>query len=355
MHKSEITIAGDVPGIEYRLPVLAFEGSDADAPRVYMQAALHAEELPGTAALHFLVPMLQAAEARGDILGGITLVPRANPIGAGQYVNGGMEGRFDLGSRTNFNRDYPLIGLGERASLLEGIEALPAVEQLKRHLLHMASGADLMLDLHCDDESQLYAYLHEAYWPVAMDLAESMGLEAVLLSDGKSSAFEDAVTHIWANGGGADGRGHWADGRISLTMEFRGLADVDPVLGRMDAEGLYAFLQRRGAIAGEPIRREAFSGPVAGLDYVQMVDSPASGMVLFEREFGEVVEKGDHLATIVATPGDAEGDVRVLAPTDGTIVTRVTRRFVRRADNLMKIASSELSLAKRKKGGALED
>jgi predicted deacylase len=354
MQKSEITIAGDVPGVEYRLPVLTFEGRDPTAPRVYTQAALHAEELPGTAALHFLVPMLEAAEARGDLLGSIIVVPRANPIGASQYVNGGMEGRFDLGSRTNFNRDYPLIGLDERDSLLEDIATLPATEQLKRHLLYMASDADLMLDLHCDDESQLYSYLHEAYWPTATDLAESMGLEAVLLSDGNSSAFEDAVTHVWEHGP-LGARKHWSEGRISITMEFRGLADVDPVLGRMDAEGLYAFLQRRGVISGEPIRREEFSGPVAGLDYVQMVNSPVSGMVLFEREYGEVVEKGDHLATVVTTPGDPAGDVKVTAPTEGTIVTRVTRRFVRRGDNLMKIASSELSHAKRKKGGALED
>lgn len=354
MQKSEIIIAGDVSGVEYRLPVLTFEGRDPSAPRVYLQAALHAEELPGVAALHFLVPMLEAAEKRGDLLSEITVVPSANPIGASQYFNGAMEGRFDLGSRTNFNRDYPLIGLQERAGLLDGIERLPAAEQLKQHLLYMATGSDLMLDLHCDDESQLYSYLHGAYWPAAMDLAESMGLEAVLLSDGKSSAFEDAVTHAWEHGPLGD-RTHWAEGRISLTMEFRGLADVDPVLGRMDAEGLYAFLQRRGAIAGEPLRREEFSGPVAGLDYVQMVNSPASGMVLFEREYGETVEKGDHLATIVTRPGDPAGDVKVAAPTDGTIVTRITKRFVRRTDNLMKIASRELSHAKRKKGGALED
>lgn len=354
MKKSDIIIAGDTPGVEYRLPVLTFEGRDPAAPRVYLQAALHAGELPGVAALHFLVPMLEAAESRGDILGRITVVPRANVIGAGQYVNGDMEGRFDLASRTNFNRDYPLIALPEREGLLDGVERLPAVEQLKCHLLFMATGAELMLDLHCDDESQLYSYLHEAYWPTAMDLAESMGLEAVLLSDGRSSAFEDAVTHAWEHGP-LDGRAHWAEGRISITMEFRGLADVDPLLGRMDAEGLYAFLQRRGALAGEPIRREEFSGPVAALDYVQMVDSPVSGMVLFEREYGETVEKGDHLATIVTTPGDPSGDVAVTAPTDGTIVTRVGKRFVRRADNLMKIASTELSHAERKKGGGLED
>ena len=55
------------------------------------------------------------------------------------------------------------------------------------------------------------------------------------------------------------------------------------------------------------------------------------------------------------TPGDPSGDVKVTSPTDGTIVTRVTKRFVRRGDNLVKIASAELSHATRKKGGALED
>lgn len=354
MQKSEITFPGDTPGITFSLPVIRFAGTIATAPKTYMQAALHAEELPGVAALHFLVPMLEAAGKRGDILGEIVIVPKANPVGAAQYLNGQNEGRFDLASRANFNRDYPLISGDERESLLDGLDGLLAADRLKRHLLHMATGADLMLDLHCDDESQLYAYLHGAYWPAAKDLAESMGLEAVLLSDGKSSAFEDAVTHAWQHGPERTGKA-WHEGRLSLTMEFRGLADVDPVLGRMDAEGLYAFLQRRGALAGEPIRSEAFDGPVAGLDYVQMVDSPASGMVLFEREYGETVEKGDHLATIVTTPGDVSGDVRVLAPVQGTIVTRVTKRFVRRTDNLMKIASKELSHAKRKKGGALED
>ncbi|MBL0371033.1 succinylglutamate desuccinylase/aspartoacylase family protein [Rhizobium sp. KVB221] len=354
MDKTEIVIAGDTPGAEWRIPVLKVVGKDPKAPKVYMQAALHAGELPGVAALHFLVPMLQTAEAKGEILGDITIVPRANPIGAAQWINGEMEGRFDLASRANFNRDYPHVGLEARESLLSDLENLSTVDQLKRHLLHMATGSDLMLDLHCDDESQLYTYVHEAYWPQATDLAESMGLEAVLLSDGNSSAFEDSVTYAWEHGP-LGNRKHWAEGRISITMEFRGTADVDPVLGRMDAEGLYAFLQRRGAIAGAPIRREEFDGPVAGLDFVQMVNSPAAGMVLFEREYGETVEKGDLLATIVTTPGDVSGDRQVLSPTDGTIVTRVGRRFLRRGDNLMKIASRELSGAKRKPGGGLED
>lgn len=354
MEKTEIVIAGDTPGVEWRIPVLRVKGKDPRAPKVYMQAALHAGELPGVAALHYFVPMLEEAEKKGEVLGDITIVPKANPIGAAQYLYGEQQGRFEQGSRTNFNRDFPLVPLAEHASLTNDVEQHLATDQMKRHLLSMAIEADLVLDLHCDDESVLYAYFDKLFWPAATDLAESFGLEAVLLSDGTSSAFEEAVTYAWRNGE-LGGRKNWYDDRISLTMEFRGLADVYADVGRKDAEGILSFLRRRGALAGEAARREAFKGAVAGLDYVQMVNAPVGGMLLFEREVGTSVKAGDRLATIAPVFGDPTKDVVITAPVDGEIVTRVHHRIVRKTDNLMKIASRELSGVPRKPGGGLED
>jgi predicted deacylase len=354
MEKSDIVISGDTAGVEWRVPVLTFSGSDPAAPKTYMQAALHAGELPGVAALHLFIPMLQAAERDGSLRGDVTIVPRANPIGSAQYLYGELQGRFEQGGRVNFNRDFPLVSFAERATLTENLGHHLAADKLKRHLLAMAIEADLVLDLHCDDESVVYSYLHQDFWPDATDLAESFGLGAVLLSDGTSSAFEDAVTYAWRNVD-LGGRSHWAERRISLTMEFRGLRDVYPDMALRDAEGILSFLQRRGVIAGAPLRNEPFSGPVAGLDYVQMVDAPVGGMLLFEKDVGEAVKSGDRLATIVPVPGDPSRDVVVTAPSDGVIVTRVIHRVLRATDNLMKIASRELSHAKRKAGGGLED
>lgn len=354
MHKTEIVISGDTPGVEWRIPVLKFTGKDPEAPKVYLQAALHASELPGVAALHFFIPMLEQAEKNGEILGDITVVPKANPIGAAQYLYGEMQGRFEQGSRVNFNRDFPLVALSDHATMTENLSSYLATDQMKRHLVSMAIAADLVLDLHCDDESVIYAYFDKEFWPAATDLAESFGLEAVLLSDGSSSAFEEAVTHAWRNGE-LGHRKNWFDGRISLTMEFRGLADVYGDLGRKDAEGILSFLKRRGAIAGTPSRNEPFKGAVAGLDYVQMVNAPVGGMLLFERQVGTTVKAGDRLATIAPVPGDPSHDVVIVAPVDGEIVTRVQHRFVRVTDNLMKIASRELSNTPRKPGGGLED
>jgi predicted deacylase len=354
MQKTEIVIAGDTPGVEWRLPVLRFAGKNASAPKAYLQAALHAGELPGVAALHFFIPMLEAAERNGELLGDVTVVPKANPIGAAQYLYGELQGRFEQGSRVNFNRDFPLVPREQCAGLVDDPSSRLATEQLRRHLIAMAVEADLVLDLHCDDESVIYSYLHQDYWPASMDLAESFGLAAVLLSDGTSSAFEDAVSYAWQHGE-AGGRKNWFDGRISLTMEFRGQADTFPDIARRDAEGILSFLKRRGVVSGEPSRREPFAGAVAGLDYVQMVNAPVGGMLLFEKDIGEKIRTGDRLATIVPVPGDPSRDVVVTAPCDGDVVTRVHHRIVRVTDNLMKIASRELSHAARKPGGGLED
>ena len=56
-----------------RLPV---QGSSKTAPTAYIQAALHAGELPGVVAIHALDAKLRAAEAEGRILGDITIARR---------------------------------------------------------------------------------------------------------------------------------------------------------------------------------------------------------------------------------------------------------------------------------------
>lgn len=353
MDVTEIVIEGDTPGIAWKLPVLRFAGSDASAPKVYIQAALHAGELPGTALLHFLVEKLRAAEAAGGIRSDMIVIPHANPIGAAQSLFGGMEGRFELGSRTNFNRDFPLIALGDRAKLLENIERLPAAVRLKRQLIHMALGADLVIDLHCDDESLQYAYIDSAFWPEASDLAAALDMQAVLLSDGESSAFEEAVSHAWKYEVPGEKKQR-LPGKLSVTVELRGTRDVYPEMARRDAEGLWNFLASRGIVRDDTVRLDAFSGPAVPLDNVEMIRTPAAGTVLFHRNIGERVEKGDLLATIITAPGMADGTLDVFAPQAGLIVTRVSDRLVRRGADLMKIGCDAPSSVVRKPG-TLED
>ncbi|MBY3138602.1 succinylglutamate desuccinylase/aspartoacylase family protein [Rhizobium laguerreae] len=349
MDVSDIIIPGDTPGTEWRLPVLRFKGHDPKAPKIYIQGALHAGELPGTVLLHFLCEGLRQAESQGGIAGDITIVPQANPIGAAQSHFGELQGRFDLGSRTNFNRDFPLISIVDRATLTEDLDDYPATDRLKRQLLHMALGADLVLDLHCDDESLQYAYIDEAFWPEAADLAAALEMEAVLLSDGESSAFEEAVGFAWKYEVPGERRAR-LPGKLSVTVELRGKRDVDPVLAKKDADGLWHFLAARGIVGdGKPVAT-VFSGPAVPLDNVEIIRTPEGGAVLFHRDIGERVAEGDLLATIVTRPGQPGGSIDLTAPQDGLILTRTSDRLVRRRDDLMKIACDEPSKASRKAG-----
>jgi predicted deacylase len=352
MNTSEIIIAGDTAGIEWRLPVLRFQGSDPKAPKVYIQAALHANELPGTALVHFLCEKLRQAESAGQIRSDIIVVPHANPIGASQSHFGELQGRFDLGSRTNFNREFPLISVGDRDGLVENLAHFAAVEKLKRHLLHMALGCDLVIDLHCDDESLQYAYIDDAFWPEASDLASAMDMEAVLLSDGESSAFEEAVGFAWKQEKSGK-KASQLPGKLSVTVELRGRRDVYPDLVKKDAEGLFRFLANRGAIE-IPVALAPFSGPAVALDNVEMIRAPEAGIVLFQCNIGEYVAEGDLLATLITRPGMADGTAEVRAPQAGLIVTRSSERLVRRRTDLMKIACKTASKAARK-AGTLED
>ncbi|MDP9807379.1 putative deacylase [Rhizobium tibeticum] len=351
MNTSEIIIAGDTAGIEWRLPVLRFKGSDPAAPKVYIQAALHADELPGTALVHFLCKRLRQSESAGQIKSDIIVVPHANPIGAAQSHFGELQGRFDLGSRTNFNREFPLISVKDRDGLLEKLERLAAVDKLKRQLLHMALGCDLVIDLHCDDESLQYAYIDEAFWPEAADLASAMEMEAVLLSDGESSAFEEAVGFAWKYE--TPEKQSRLPGKLSVTVELRGRRDVYPGMAMKDAEGLWKFLVSRGAIDAA-VSLPAFEGPAVPLDNIEMVRAPEAGTVLFHRNIGEQVVEGDILATLITRPGMADGSIEIRAPQAGLIVTRSSERLVRRRADLMKIACKTASKAMRKPG-TLED
>ena len=81
-------------------------GEPGARPKVYVQAGTHATELAAPMTAHHLVCRLQEAEAAGQIMGEIIVVPVANPIGLSQIQSGDHLGRHDLETGSNFNRDF---------------------------------------------------------------------------------------------------------------------------------------------------------------------------------------------------------------------------------------------------------
>jgi predicted deacylase len=351
MQKSIERVAGESEGVSYEFPVFRFDGADKAAASAYLQAALHAGELPGVVAIDALMPMLIKAETEGRIKGSITIVPWANPVGRAQYHFGDHQGRFHLGTRTNFNRGFPLLDAPDTALLPD--TTLGAVDQrLKTRLLQLSLGHDIVLDLHCDDEGLAYLYVHTSLWPAMADCAAAMGVDAVVLwSEDTDGTFEGASIMPYQKASADVAR---FDRRVATTVEYRGILDVEGALAASDAEGLYRLLVTRGVIADPALPAPGrFAGVVAPLENIDMVPSPRAGAVLYDVKPGDRVAKGARLATIVHAPGEIGGRTEVLAPQAGIILTRRSRRIIRAGEDLLKLVGDRKSADAR--SGTLED
>ncbi len=165
-------------GSEKRLSVFRF---GCGARKVYIQSSLHADELPGMRTAWELKQRLRLLEAEGRLRGTVELVPVANPVGLGQMIQALHQGRFEMSSGRNFNRDFPdlldavIDSVGERLgsdpaanvalvrqTLRAALDALPPatseLEGMQRLLYRHACDADLVLDLHCDFEAAIHLY-----------------------------------------------------------------------------------------------------------------------------------------------------------------------------------------------------
>jgi predicted deacylase len=361
MRTTRIDLPAPAPGTGRHLVVHRL-GRAGARPKAYLQAALHADELPGVLVLYHLQRMLEDAERQGRVRGEILIVPMANPIGAAQSIMQSHLGRYDLARMTNFNRGWPDLAeaaaervagrLGDdaavnvglvRAALCELVAGLPAADEnaaLRRELCRLAVDADLVLDLHCDLEAAMHLYLGTPLWPDAVDLAAETGAVAVMLSEASGgNPFDEAFSAPW-----------WLLARrfperpiplacLAGTLEYRGQRDVSDELALADAQGLLRFLMRRGLVDGDAGELPAPCCEATPLTGAAMVEAPLGGIVLFDVAPGDDVVAGRRLARLVDPLSHHE--VPVSAPVAGRVFARSLRGFARAGDVIVKIAGAE--------------
>ncbi|MBF2901617.1 succinylglutamate desuccinylase/aspartoacylase family protein, partial [Pseudomonas aeruginosa] len=205
-------------GSEKRLSVFRF---GCGARKVYIQSSLHADELPGMRTAWELKQRLRLLEAEGRLRGTVELVPVANPVGLGQMIQALHQGRFEMSSGRNFNRDFPdlldavIDSVGERLgsdpaanvalvrqALRAALDALPPatseLEGMQRVLYRHACDADLVLDLHCDFEAAIHLYTLPQQWPAFASLAARLGAAVGLLAEESGGgSFDEACSVPW--------------------------------------------------------------------------------------------------------------------------------------------------------------
>jgi predicted deacylase len=335
-------------------------GSPGSGKKVYIQAALHADEVPGMLVAQFLRTELAALEAAGQIRGEVVLVPAANPIGLAQAIHGAPFGRFDLSTGTNFNRAYKHVAADLKLSLqgrlgadADAIVALirahardsvaawqPATdaEALKKSLLGMAIDADIVLDLHCDNEAVLHIYAGTPLAAAAAPLSAYLGAHALLLAlEAGEEPFDEACSRLWWDLAAHFGPAFPIPAAcLSTTVELRGEMDVNYDYARRDARGLLNFLAHAGVLAIVP---DPMPAPVCGptpLEGVEPIAAPHAGVLVFLKDLGQQVQAGDAIADLIDPVSGATSTLRCTRP--GVFFARTAHRHLLRGMAVGKIA-----------------
>ena len=363
-----ITLPTYSPGTTRELKVWRW-GTPGAKPKVYFQAALHADEWPGLMASHHLAPMLDQADSDGHIKGEIVMLPYANPIGMAQVVDDQMLGRFNFSSsHGNFNRDWPDLSdavagmvadkLGSdpdinttimRGALLACVADLPDTSETEAHIkavLGLSIDADYMFDLHCDLEATLHLYAHHEHTSIVMELARYLGVPVVMVDTGLAGGpFDETHANPWMNVRAQLGLDEAAlpAACFSTTVELRGQTDVSDELGAQDAAGLFNFLVHRGVISGEaPAMPDALceATPLNGVDSLK---SPIAGLIAWKKKLGDRVEKDEVIAEIIDITEDDPTQARtpVLSRTRGVLFSMHVDRMIRAGNTFGKIAGAE--------------
>lgn len=365
-------------GSRYSLLMHRFGPASSSVPQAYIQASLHADELPGLLVASHLVRLLDEAEARGEVLQRVCVVPFANPIGLSQHVLGTHIGRFSTETGVNFNRNWPDVtqaltakfdlasgaGLREghdeaacahnvatiRAAILAELDAkgplASAEPEMKRRLLREAAVSDVCLDLHCDSEAVLHMYTHTRLWPALSDLSAELQSHCQLLASlSGGNPFDETASCVWAALQDRYPLCGIPMACQSATVELRGEQDVSDENAAQDAAAIMRFLQRRGYVAVPssaplgplpPLLRDA--SPLEGVD---MVEAPCAGLIVWKARVGQRVQAGELLGEIVDIEDPNRPRTAIAAKTSGLVFGRRRQRLAVPGQVIVKVAGEE--------------
>lgn len=279
-----------------------YEGA-TDGPTVYVQAALHGDEVNGVEVIRRVHEQIDPTELRGRLV----LVPVANPDG------------FDRGvSRRGDPVDIVNAGVNR---LWPGDADGSPYEQLTATLWEYARHADVVLDLHGMERYVVpYLLVHEHELSIA--LGEVFGTQ--LISHLKGDGLHDGMLSKVANDHGIP----------SITAELGHSEEIQEDAAAVGTTGVLNALRHVGALPGEPVNNG--SPPRR---YESHVWATESG--LFRRNpdltLGQEVTEGDELG-VVYDPGSLDVVQTVEATASGTLFHTKGRSVVQEGKALAIVA-----------------
>jgi predicted deacylase len=286
-------------GTSSSLAVRVLHGA-TPGPAVFVSAAIHGDEIIGTAVIQRLAHMLRPDALAGTVL----LVPVANIFG---FLN---RTRY-LPDRRDLNRSFPGSAGGSLAGQIANIfyrEVVgrcqlgidihsAAIHRYNLPQIRIAAGNKRLVELAMAFGAPIIieSPLREGS---LRDLAQSNGVDMLLLEAGEALRFD----------------------RLSIETGVAGVCRVLGHLGMIEADdGL--------TTVGIPARTNRSV----------WVRSPRGGVMQAVREAGEPVRKGDLLASVSGLFGEDAEDM--VSPLDGIVIGHATLPVVHQGDALFHIAA----------------
>lgn len=359
MRIETLSLTGASAGTRRDLTLYRYGAARAQ-PKVYLQAGLHADEMPGVLLLQHLMDLLDEASSQGRIAGEICIVPMANPIGLSQWTHQRPLGRQDADSLKNFNRGFPdlakLIGDRLEADLtpdpyrnlhvirrafrtaLSKLRPRSDLEELQVGLMMWSCDADYVLDLHCDQSAMMHLYASTAQPEVTSVLCRAVGAKLALIEDiSGGNAFDEAHTAPWRSLQDRFGM-RVPLGCFSATLEYRGQLDVEDAVAAEDAAHMMTFLAAVGALTGPsaaPEHEDALHLPLGGT--AQLV-APQGGVLTWLAHPGDQVVSGQTLGHVVDPVSRRR--LALTAPITGLLFRTELWRSCQRGQSLAHVAGA---------------
>ncbi|MGB0957388.1 MAG: hypothetical protein ACPGUF_02845, partial [Litorivicinus sp.] len=281
----------------------------------------------------------------------------------GQFIQSHHQGRYDADSGINFNRGYPdvypalkarvadRLGQDELANerLIRGalrdiaasLTPSGVSQQHKFALFGWALDADYLIDLHCDDHALMHMYASKRAYAELRPLAQALKVRVSMLADDSGGAsFDEAGPGLWARLAADFPQLPIPVGCRGCTVECRGEFDVSDAFAQQDAEGLIRYLTHIGAVSGGQAI-EPFDVLEVSLEAVDLLPSPAAGLIEWHVGIGDRVTRGQPVATLRGLDPTQTTRTAITARNDGLVMTTIIRRYVRAGQAICKIAGEQ--------------
>lgn len=292
-----------VTGAEVSLPVHVLHGRE-DGPTIWLDAAIHGDEVVGIEVIRRVMASLDAKTIRGTVLA----VPIVNVLGV-------MSGDRYLPDRRDLNRSFPGSARGSLAGRIA-------------HLMmkEIIGPSDVGIDLHtgADRRTNLPQIRCDLEDPATRELAEAFGAPVAYHAKVRDGSLRYAARERGARVLLYEGGEAWRFDEWAIVAAVDGVLRVLVHLGMVDAD------QVESAPAAQPSEICWRSG---------WVRARRTGIVHMDVALGQYVSEGDRLGELYNSFGKRLAIVK--ADRTGIVIGRAEAPLVNRGDALVHIGEVE--------------